>query len=329
MLSRACFLGICPCLPAASEGPMMKRRKPWERKSKVKFAQIALTVLLSAAVAFGVGRYAPAPSSQQAEAKKETRLEQIKRTGTLRCGYYIWPPFIEKDMVTGQMKGLFVEAAEELGRQLGVKVEWVTEIVHANVPVDLANNRYDMLGGVLFATPSRAREMDFVAPLVHHPVYIIVRADDARFDNNYAAANDPSVKISTIEGEFSDIAANEHFPRAQKVALPQNSNGPEMLLNVANGKADIAVTELVTFNNYNKNNPGKLRLAAGPPESVMAAGFPIPQNEPALKNALDATMAYLHGTGFVNKLLDKYETPDNKFLRMPKPYLPIEEGKKE
>lgn len=290
----------------------------------MKAVHLILVILLSAAIAFGVAKYA-APTAQEG-AKKETRLEQIKRTGVLRCGYYIWPPFLDKDMTNGTMKGMFVNIAEEIAKQLAVKVEWVTEVVHPQIPVDLASNRYDMVCGILFATPSRAREMDFTTPLLFHPAYLFVREGDTRFDNNYDAANDPSVTFSVLEGEFSSIAANEHFPKAQKLALPQNASGPELLVNVAVGKADAVITEMNTFNNYDKSNPGKLRRVAGPPESVMAAGFPIPQNEPSLKNALDATMAYLHGTGFINKLMDKYEQPDNKFLRMQKPYVMPSEG---
>ncbi len=285
----------------------------------MKLASLLLTVLLSAAVAFGVARYA-GPAAQSAPVK-ETRLEQIKRTGVLRCGYYLWPPFIDKDLATGKMSGPFVEIIEEIGKQLSIKIDWATEVLHPHIPTDLASGRYDMVCGILFATPSRAREMDFTIPLIFHPAYLFVKEGDARFDNNYAAANQPSIKFSVIDGEFSAIAANEQFPKAQKVALPQNASGPELLLNIANGKADVAVTEMTTFNLYNKNNPGKLRPAFGPPQTVMAAGFPIPQREQDLKNALDTTMGYLHSTGFINRLFDKYETPENRFLRMSLPYV--------
>ena len=286
----------------------------------MKIARLLLVIILSAGTAWGVSHYS-LPNQADPAAAKETRFEQIKRTGVLRCGYYLWPPYLDRDMTTGQMKGLFADLFEETAKQLGVKIEWTTEIVHAHIPTDLDNNRYDVLCGMLFATPSRAREMGFTIPLLYHPAYLFVKEGDTRFDNNYAAANDPSVKFVILDGEFSAIAANERFPKAQKVSLPQNATGSDLMLNVANGKVDALITEMTTFLIYNKNNPGKVRRAAGPPESVIGAGFPVPQKEQDLKNALDTTLSYLQGTGFIDKLFDRYETPDNKFLRMPKPYI--------
>jgi polar amino acid transport system substrate-binding protein len=291
----------------------------------MKLIHIVFVILLSAGTAFAVGKYVAAPTGQPQQTK-ETRFDQIKRTGVLRCGYYVWPPFIDKDLSTGKMKGLFPDIMEEIGKQLSLKIEWTTEIVHPQIPTDLASGRYDAVCGILFATPSRAREMDFTMPLLFHPAYLVARADDTRFDNNYEAANNPSIKFATLEGEYSSIAANEQFPKAQKVALPQNSNGSELLLNLANGKADLVITEKLTFLLYDKGNPGKLRIVAGPPESVIAAGFPVPQNEPALKNVLDTTMLYLHNTGIIDKLFKKFETPDNKLFRMTQPYVTSEKG---
>ncbi|MGE4351184.1 MAG: substrate-binding periplasmic protein [Bdellovibrionales bacterium] len=287
----------------------------------MKLANLLLVVALSAVTAFAVSQYAVPQQTVASTQQKESRFEQIKRTGTLRCGYYLWPPLIDKDLKTGQMKGAFVEITEEIAKQLGVKVEWVTEILHPNISVDFASNRYDMIGGILLATPSRAREMDFTIPIFFHPTYLFVRNGDTRFDNNYAAANDPKVKISVLEGEFSAIAANERYPKAQKIALPQNASGPEILLSVAAGKADVVATEMTTFSNYSKNNPGILRRVAGPPESVVAAGFPIPQREQDLKDAVDTTITYLQSTGFIDKVFRKYETQDNKILRMTSPYI--------
>ncbi len=53
----------------------------------MKLASLLLTVLLSAAVAFGVARYA-GPAAQSAPVK-ETRLEQIKRTADIICGHLL------------------------------------------------------------------------------------------------------------------------------------------------------------------------------------------------------------------------------------------------
>jgi len=290
----------------------------------MKLTQIALTALISAAIAFGVAKYA-APTTQ-VEAKKETRLDQIKRTGVLRCGYFQWPTITEKDPNTGKMSGLSVDLLEQIGKQLSLKIEWTTEITIPNVPTDLANGRYDVVCSPFYATPSRAREMDFTAPVMFHPAYLYVRTDDMRFENNYAAANDPSVKFSTIDGDFSFIAAEENFPKSAKAALPQTASGSEIFLNIATQKADVVVTEPVAYTMFNKTNSGLVRRVAGPPVRVMPVGFPIPMDEMALKHALDTTISNIQGSGMLDALFDKYEPKDAKFLRLPKPYMMPQEG---
>ncbi|MFA6279251.1 MAG: transporter substrate-binding domain-containing protein [Bdellovibrionales bacterium] len=284
----------------------------------MKLTQIALTVLLSAAVAFGVVKVA-GPAAQTAPIK-ETRLEQIKRTGVLRCGYMIWPPIINRDPNTGKMSGMNVDLFEEIGRQLGVKVEWTMEMSTAHAFADLDSNRYDIGCITYFITPARAREALFMNPILYHPYYLFARADDTRFDNNYAAANDPSVTFSTLDGEFSSIGATEHFPQAKQIALPQNASGSDLFLNVADKKADLVVTEPMTFASFNTHNPNKLKQVTGEPVGIMPVSFPLPAKEYDLKEALDATTLYLRGTKWFDALLDRYENPEMKFLRLPALY---------
>jgi hypothetical protein len=53
----------------------------------------------------------------------------------------------------------------------------------------------------------------------------------------------------------------------------------------------------------------------------MAGVFLLPAREQGLKNTVDATLAFLHGTGYIETLLKKYETPDIQFLYIDKPYI--------
>lgn len=40
------------------------------------------------------------------KAPKETAFERIMRTGTMRCGYVVWAPYLSVDPKTGQMGGV-------------------------------------------------------------------------------------------------------------------------------------------------------------------------------------------------------------------------------
>jgi len=288
-----------------------------KRGTLAKISHIALTIFLSAVTAFAVVRFA---SPAQTTSTKETRLEQIKRTGVLRCGYIIWPPVMMKDANTGKMSGLSFDLFEEIGKELSVKVEWTTEVAPANAFAEMEANRFDMVCTPYYVTPARARESGFTMPVLFHPTYLFARTDDTRFDNNYAAANDPAVRFATIDGDFSSVGADQGFPKAKKLALAQNATSGDLFLNVADGKADVVVSEPTSFMLYNANNPDKIRQVKGTPLRVMAVSFPLPPNDQALKNTLDASLTYLQGSGFLDRLLDRYEPKESKFLRLPKPY---------
>ncbi|NTU77067.1 MAG: hypothetical protein HGA90_04555 [Alphaproteobacteria bacterium] len=90
----------------------------------MKPTHILLILVLSAVLAFATASFVGGGKGGGQSAQsvvKETRLEQVKRTGVLRCGYLIWPPFNTKDPNTGKMGGFYYDLLEEMGRQLKLK----------------------------------------------------------------------------------------------------------------------------------------------------------------------------------------------------------------
>jgi len=58
-----------------------------------------------------------------ADKEKESAFDRVMRTKTLRCGYTIYPPFFSKDPNTGEFSGLFHDFTEQIGKELGIKIE--------------------------------------------------------------------------------------------------------------------------------------------------------------------------------------------------------------
>ena len=286
----------------------------------MKFGQAFVVILVSIILASGAAYYVSGASGTGAgRSVKETRLEQVKRTGVLRCGYIILPPFIAKDSNTGKMSGLVADIVEEMGRQLKLKIEWTAETSWGQMLTELNLNRYDIVAGAVFMNPNRAREADFTSPLLYSPAIMVVRKDDDRFDKDISRANKPDVKFVHIDGMYTALVSEEEFPLAVKTSLSQISNAAELFVMIATKKADASVVDSHAFALYAVNNPGVLRPVAGKPLRVTAMGLPLPANEPALKAMLDTTLAYLHDSGFIDKTLKKYDDPV-KFIRVAKPY---------
>lgn len=294
----------------------------------MKPIHLVFIVLLSAVISTGVAHFTNDYTGGNTPSElplKETRLDRIKRTGVLHCGYQLWPPVLARDMNTGKMSGFFADLMDEIGKQLSLKIEWTTEIIPGQMFTDLNLGRYDMACMAYFVTPGRVREGSLSTPLFYWPTYLYAREGDTRFERAYEKANDHGVSFAALDGEFSSIGAHEHFPKAKIVAVPQLSSSADMLNMVATHKADLVLTEPMTYLEYSKKNPGSIHQVAGNPVFVGASTMALPAKEPDLKEAIDGTLFYLQSLGYIDKLLTQYEEPGIKFLRAAPPYVLPEE----
>lgn len=279
----------------------------------------ALTILL-AVVASLAGVYMWGPQGGAEVASRETAYERVMASNTIRCGYFIWPPFLVKDPNTGVVSGAIHELVEEIGKQLSMKIEWVAEVDVAHMIEGLHSGRYDAICAPLTPTPGRAREVSFATSFGYAGVHLWVRPDDTRFDHNFAAVNHPDVRFSMVDGEYSSLAAMKEFPDATPVSLSQAA-GSEMLLQVASGKADVTLTDEFSFALFNASNPGKLRPVKGGPLHVLpVTPLAILKDSLPLKDMLDITINNLNDNGYIERLSKKYEHADAKILRLAKPY---------
>ncbi|MFA6279250.1 MAG: transporter substrate-binding domain-containing protein [Bdellovibrionales bacterium] len=276
----------------------------------MKFTQIALTVLLSAAVAFGVVKYAvPAATSAT---HKETAYERVMRTGVLRCAYAPYPEFMSKDVTTNKLSGFYYDVMEEIGKRLSLKIEWTEEVGFGVAFEGLKTNRYDAVCINLSATPGRARAAEFTHPILFAPYYAYARANDTRFDGALSKINDPAITAVILEGELGQAVKEEDFPKAQMLSLPNFTDVSQSFVNVAMGKADITMAEPQAGDVYMAHNPGKIKRIESAPLRMQSIGISVGTGEEALKSLLNTTIDSLHSTGYIERLFTS--GPKNKEL---------------
>lgn len=285
----------------------------------MKALHVALIVIIAAITGFAAAQYAAPKTTVK---KAETRFDQIKRTGVIRCGYTIWPPAISRDPNTGQISGIFYDLMEEIGKKMDLEIKWTTEVSPAHMFTDMSSNRYDMVCSPYAATPARARESSFSVPIFYNSLNLYARADDARFDNNRTETGKEATRFAIVEGNVMSMIANAMFPDAQKITLPNLSTPTDSFLHVAGNKADLVISEPLTYALFNNNNPNVIKPVAGGTLQTIGAGFPLPVKEHDLKEAIDHTLLHLHGTGFIDHILTKHEPKGARLLRVSKPYAP-------
>lgn len=250
----------------------------------------------------------------------ENAYERVMRTGVLRCGYVDAPPSFFIDPTTGELSGISYEAVNEMGKNLGLKVEWTEETGWGTMLQSLADGRFDALCSAVWATTTRARMADFVDPMFYADVVAWARPDDPRFKNGLHRI-DKNVKFAVIDGHISDILHKAKFPDNPVYALPQNSSIPEAFIAVAGGKADITFEQTYVGQEFLAENPGKLvditnhtPLKFFPPCVLVAKG------ETGLRDMLNTAQAELMNSGRMNELVAKYEKYPGALFRVANPY---------
>jgi ABC-type amino acid transport substrate-binding protein len=285
---------------------------------KSKLAVLALVVsLASFAVSFshrgGEATVAQAPV-------KESAYDRIMRTRTVRCAYIVWPPYLNRDANTGKLSGVYYDLLERMAKDWGMKVDWVEEVGAGNRFEGFATGRYDLVCAPSGGSPERTNAADFSRPFVYHPFFLYARADDNRFDNNYDAANDPSITMQSIDGYIGASIIKQKFPKAKLSSLPNLSTDSEVLLAIAMKKADASVCDSIMATDFIKNNSGKIKRVPGEPVRYSSETIPLPLNETQLRQKIDISLGYYLETGVIDGILNDNGLDSGKVLRVAKPY---------
>lgn len=235
-------------------------------------------------------------------------FETVIGSGQIRCAYVVYPPGCMKDPNTGRIYGIMVDTVVEAAKELGLEIEWTDEVGWGTMIEGLKTRRYDLVVSGIWPSAARAKHVDFTVPLFYSGIGIYVRTGDGRFTGKLDAINSEEVKIATIDGEMTDIIARTQFPKAQRVSLPQLSDVAQVLLNVANRRADVTFVEPIIAYQYLQNNPGTLEhVARDQPIRVFGNTCMFLLGEVKFKAMLNNALEELLNRGFVDQLIDKYE----------------------
>lgn len=280
-----------------------------------------LTVLVAAVVAGGIAFVGS--GSRVGRTITESAYDRVLRTGVLRCGYADWPPYVfTKDPTTGKVSGILADVTEAMAAKLSLKVDWSENTGWGSYIEALRSGRIDAFCAGSYRNAEKGRYLAYTAPVFYNAVYPYVRADDHRFDKDLPLVNTPEVRISTMDGEISDMIAKVHFPKATAVSVPQLGQGTDIFVNVATNKADIVFNEPSITDEYIKNNPGTLRRASDVPFQTYPTCLDVEIHETQLRDMLDSALIELQNAGVIEEIISKYNKDPKVFLRVAKPYQP-------
>jgi ABC-type amino acid transport substrate-binding protein len=263
-------------------------------------------------------------STVQRTGSTDSVYDRVMQSGKIRCGYVVYNPGCLKDPNTGKLSGIGIDTIEMVAKNLGLKVEWAEEVGWGSMLEGLQNNRYDIIATPIWTNSNRARLVDFSKPLYYSPINVWVRPGDKRFIGiKLISLNSPDKTIATVDGETAEVIANEDFPQARKLSLPQLSGVEQVLLNVSSGKADASFEEPAVAKEFLKHNPGAIEvLPMDHPIRVFPNCWMFRRGQLEFKDMLDTALSQLINSGAVNKTIQKYEKFPGTLYRVALPYEP-------
>ncbi len=232
-----------------------------------------------------VGLSSCTSSSAIQSMKTQSVYDRVIQSGKIRAAYVILPPYCMKNPVSGKISGIGPEALELIAKKLGLEVEYTEEAGWGNMIEGLNTNRYDTVAMPVWTNAHRAKVAWFTKPVAFNPCFLYARKGDHRFAGSYDRANSPDITITTVDGESGAVIAQEDYPKAKTLSMPQMTDLTQTYLNVVTKKADLVIGQPDIANGFIRQNPGSLEIVnASHPVRIYSCCWPIKRGESEFKS---------------------------------------------
>lgn len=242
----------------------------------------------------------------------ESAYQRVMRTGTLRCGYIVFSPYLNKDPNTGKLSGISYDYMNAIADEIGIKIEWSEETGWGTFHEGLNANRYDAMCVAVWQSGARARAALLTRPLYYNGLFALVREGDSRFLKGFDSFNDPGIKILVHEGDATQALRKMRFPKAGELSVPPLSDESFGIISVADGKADVLFQDLYSVRKYNESAKKKLVKVGYGPVQFFGNSLAVKTGEYDLKFLLDSSVDTLITSGKVAKIVESYK--DDGFI---------------
>lgn len=257
-----------------------------------------LKSILTAAMAATIG------ASMLGAAQAEDVLAKVKATGVLKVGTETaFAPFDFID--AGEHVGLNIDLFAEIGKELGVKIEWVT-LPWDGVFPGLEAGKFDVVAGPATITNARMERFRFTPPIAEATVALLKKAGD-----------DSITKPEDIAGKaIGSGKATAQLAQAIEFAktLPSPVEAKEYV-SFNEAYADLAAGRIVAVANSFPNiayvaqqRPETFALVEPPFGLKTYFGYPGLKDEDhaSLMDAIDAAMATIKADGRMGAIQKKW-----------------------
>lgn len=172
-------------------------------------------------------------------AAADSRLARIQSAGSVRV--CIWPDYYGiswRNPKSGELVGIDVDLARELGKDLGVAVDFV-DSSFARLFDDVLGERCDIAMFAIGITPQRQQKLRFTSPHLASDIYAITTRGNRRV-HNWDDIDRPGMVVAVAKGTLHEPVMRDKLRHAE-LAVLDTPHAREQ--EVESGRADVFMTD--------------------------------------------------------------------------------------
>lgn len=243
-----------------------------------------------------------APGQQK---KAQSQLDKIIDKGYIRVGMTgDYKPFTYLDPKTNKYEGYDVDAAIELGKDLGVEVRFVNT-TWSTMMKDLQDDKFDIAVGGVTRNTARQKTAYVSQGYVSFGKAPLIRAEDKGKYLSIEDINKPTVRIGVNPGGTNEVFVRQHLTKANVTVVPNNLDIPHL---VADGTYDVMITDTVEAITYAKADSRLYAALTDKPFTNSEKGYMIPRGDFEYASYLEMWMDEM-------ELQGKFDALDKKWLQ--------------
>jgi ABC-type amino acid transport substrate-binding protein len=238
-------------------------------------------------------------------ASADDTWERVLESGVLRVGMDASLPPFEYVAAGGTLAGLDVDLAQELGRRLGVEVQFVANLPYDGLYDALAVGRVDVLISALVVNPDRMADFAYSASYFDAGQVLVVSPSSVSSAGGIEKMADLGDCALAVEfGTEGDLEARKWARRLSGLTVIQYQTAKEAVAAVVAGKVDAALVDHVSALAVIGSESGLAIVETPVIEQLYAVA--VHQDSRHLLRAINGTLADIAADGTMESLVDEW-----------------------
>ncbi len=239
-----------------------------------------------------------APATATAQASK-SRLQKVQETGVLRVGTTgDFVPMSFRDPGSNEFRGHQIDAANELAKELGVKVEFVITD-WKSIMTAVQSDKFDIAMTGTSMSVARSKAAGFSIPWGRNAFFPLVLKKNAGKYKTWESLNDPKVTAAYNLGTTFEQFVQTTLPKVKVKRVESPARDYQELLA---GKVDFCVASLIEGAALMKQYPELQLILLDKPKNSIPMAFLMPIEDQQWLNFVNNWITIKNQNGYFAEL---------------------------